>query len=143
MLLPRFGIHEKDVNFIYDQCFETALGFNAKISNEGSLTILEDMSHHKSECGALEYEFNKTLKRSELLDVFKMKVKVSFECNELSESSDLIKIVDWGNYVGYARRVNDNVYGIIGKRKSRLLDMMTAVNDRIMLEDFNKEFIDN
>ena len=67
-----------------------------------------------------------------------MKTKIAFECNQLSGKSELIKLVDWGNYVGYIRKLDEDVYCLIGKRKSKLLDMMEAINDRTMLEDYNK-----
>ena len=138
MLLPKFGVYEKDEEFMHNQCFETALGFQGSLTDCGELIMFEQQTHHKSECGALEYDLQKVLNRNELLSVFKMKTKIAFECNQLSGKSELIKIVDWGNYVGYIRKVNEDVYGLIGKRKSKLLDMMEAINDRTMLEDFNK-----
>ena len=33
----------------------------------------------------------------------------------------MIKVVDWGNYVGYIRKVDDDVYGLIGKRKAKIV----------------------
>lgn len=138
MLLPKFGVYEKDEEFMHSQCFETALGFKCGLSDCGELIMFDQQMHHKSECGALEYELQKVLNRNELLSVFKMKTKIAFECNQLSDKSELIKLVDWGNYVGYIRKVDEDVYGLIGKRKSKLLNMMEAINDRTMLEDYNK-----
>ena len=138
MLLPKFGVYEEDKDFMYEQCFETAFGFKGNLTDDGMLVISEQHSHHKSECGALEYDLQKVLNRNELLSVFKMKTKIAFECNQLSGKSELIKLVDWGNYVGYIRKLDEEVYCLIGKRKSKLLDMMEAINDRTMLEDYNK-----